>query len=129
MTTNNKTREAIQKLIEKYKDESMSPTYGMGQYCSLCSLFLIKKKSLVSSGQHECSNCPNIAFNGIGYSYDYPCVQRMREFPTLNWDLLNHKLVEFWSAVYEVIPANDDEFIVNEFVQSKILMIAMEINK
>ena len=115
MITNNQTREAVQELIEKYKDPIIySNNYGRSSHCSLCILF-----------QMNCSKCPNNVFRGLGYLYDYPCVQRNRKFPALDWGVYqNNKLVIFWSAVYAIIPANGDEFICDQTVQTKILEIA-----
>lgn len=123
MTTNNQTRQAIQKLVVKYKDDSLANTYGKINSCSLCTLF--------NGGYstYDCINCPNIAFKGVGYSFEFPCVQRNYKFLTLDWDLKNHRLVEFWTAILSIIPADDEKFICDKLVQKEILKIAKKINK
>lgn len=128
MVTNNQVREAIKKLIAKYKDVSMSNTYGSISKCSLCNLFEI---TFERGSPRDCmaTACPNNAFKGLGYSYDFPCVQRSRKFLTLDWNMRQNKLIKFWSVVLEIIPANDDTFICDESMQNKILKIAEKVNK
>jgi len=118
MTTNNEVREAIQVLIERYKDKSMNHTYGNSTYCTLCSLFL----------QHNCKNCPNFAFNNND-DFVYPCVARCTNFHSLDWENEDHKLVEFWTSVHARIPANDGDYVLYFDLIDEILEIANTFKK
>jgi hypothetical protein len=106
----------IKELVKQYVGGSHD---GTNDSCPLCKLFY--------HGDKCSKKCPN---NVFGPFKTYPCVKRCLNFDYLDWNCYEHRLVEYWKAIYLLLKKEKAYDVINmtDELQSKILKIANKIN-
>lgn len=104
--------EAIKKLIKLYETRKDSHSY---KGCPLCK---VVGTTVITTG---CQKCPNYCFRNP--EHELPCISRIDDYRDLNWNNHEHKLVEFWTEVYEYMSKLPRPIITKQ-VEKDILEIA-----
>lgn len=114
--TNKEVRRAIRVLQRQYikKKHRCHP-----DDCSLCTLFYFN--------ENRCQNCPNDVFD---LEESYGCVTRGYKYPKLNMSLGNTDdnadLLSYYDKLYNIIPVNDNDFILTPDITYLISNLAKQ---
>lgn len=105
---------SVELLIEGYKNNTLLG--HSTETCPLCYIYFNKTND-------RCGKCLNKVFAS---HKNYSCVDRIREYDSLNWNDYTHKLDEFWTEVLEMLKGEKAKNIIaySKDIQSKILTIA-----